>query len=134
MPDETFYVRRNGKEYWTGNSRSSGPVVLLTRQPAEGRARDGGLRIGEMEKDVFNAHGTLSFMKERLMDVSDKFDIYVCSQCGNQAIVNTDEEVQKYECNVCDNYSDFKYLQIPYAQKLMMQELQGMYMNVTFET
>jgi DNA-directed RNA polymerase II subunit RPB2 len=134
MPDETFYVRRNGKEYWTGNSRSSGPVVLLTRQPAEGRARDGGLRIGEMEKDVFNAHGTLSFMKERLMDVSDKFDIYVCSHCGNQAIVNTDEEVQKYECNVCDNYSDFKYLQIPYAQKLMMQELQGMYMNVTFET
>jgi DNA-directed RNA polymerase II subunit RPB2 len=133
MPDETFYVRRNGKEYWTGNSRSSGPVVLLTRQPAEGRARDGGLRIGEMEKDVFNAHGTLSFMKERLMDVSDKFDIYVCSTCGNQAIVNPDEEIQKYECNLCDNYSDFRHLQIPYASKLMMQELRGMNMNMTFE-
>jgi DNA-directed RNA polymerase II subunit RPB2 len=133
MPDETFYVRRNGKEYWTGNSRASGPVVLLTRQPAEGRARDGGLRIGEMEKDVFNAHGTLSFMKERLMDVSDKFDIYVCSNCGNQAIVNPDPEIQKYECQVCDNYSDFRHLQIPYASKLMMQELSGMYMNVSFE-
>jgi DNA-directed RNA polymerase beta subunit len=133
MPDETFYVRRNGKEYWTGNSRASGPVVLLTRQPAEGRARDGGLRIGEMEKDVFNAHGTLSFMKERLMDVSDKFDIYVCSQCGNQAIVNPDINVQKYECKLCDNYSDFRHLQIPYASKLMLQELRGMNMNITLE-
>ena len=130
----TYYQRLKHMVEDKMHSRASGPVVLLTRQPAEGRARDGGLRIGEMEKDVFNAHGTLSFMKERLMDVSDKFDIYVCSHCGNQAIVNNDEEVQKYECNMCENYSDFKHLQIPYANKLMMQELQGMYMNVTFET
>ena len=129
----TYYQRLKHMVEDKMHSRASGPVVLLTRQPAEGRARDGGLRIGEMEKDVFNAHGTLSFMKERLMDVSDKFDIYVCSQCGNQAIVNADPEIQKYECKSCNNFSDFKHLQIPYASKLMMQELRGMNMNLTFK-
>jgi DNA-directed RNA polymerase beta subunit len=129
---ETFYVRANGKEFWSGNSRSSGPVVQLTRQPVEGRSRDGGHRFGEMERDCMIGHGTVSFMKERLLDVSDKFPIHVCSSCGNYSIVNTDENINLYECKLCDNYNDFKRLEIPYATKLLTQELQGMGLNVSY--
>ena len=134
VPNEIFYVRRNGKEYFTGNSRNSGPVVQLTRQPAEGRSRDGGLRIGEMEKDCIGAHGAVAFLKERLLDVSDKFEVYICAnpKCGNYAIVNPDENVQLYRCNNCDNSNSFNMVEIPYAAKLLSQELQGMGLNMRF--
>jgi DNA-directed RNA polymerase II subunit RPB2 len=106
------------------HSRSSGPVVQLTRQPAEGRSRDGGLRLGEMERDCMIAHGTLGFLKERLMDVSDIFEIFVCKQCGLFAQVNTEYEI--YKCSGCENSSDFRKITIPYACKLLFQELEGM--------
>ena len=134
VPNGIFYVRRNGKPVWTGNSRNSGPVVQLTRQPAEGRSRDGGLRIGEMEKDCIGAHGAVAFLKERLLDVSDKFEVYICAnpKCGNYAIVNPDENVQLYKCNNCDNSNSFNMVEIPYAAKLLSQELQGMGLNMRF--
>ena len=133
VPNEKFLVKRGDKHYWTGNSRNSGPVVQLTRQPAEGRSRDGGLRIGEMEKDCMSSHGAVGFMKERLLDVSDKFNTYVCGHCGNYAIVNPDEDIQLYRCNLCETYNSFRKISIPYASKLLNQELQGLGINTHYK-
>ena len=127
-----FYQRLkhmvNDKEH----SRSIGPVVNLTRQPAEGRSRDGGFRIGEMERDVMIAHGMSKFCRERMYNVSDKYAVHVCKRCGMIATFNNgDKGVMRckpgmtvHKCNTCNNVSDFAYVEVPYAYKLMSQELQ----------
>ena len=124
VPSETFYVRRNGVAVWTGNSRSSGPYQLLTKQPAEGRSRAGGLRTGEMEKDALLAHGAAHFLKERLFDSSDKYVFYVCKDCGMIAVANPSKNI--FKCTYCDNTSNFAKVFVPYAMKLMWQELMSM--------
>jgi len=106
------------------HSRSSGPLVMLTRQPAEGRAREGGLRFGEMERDCVAAHGVSEFTKERLMECSDLFRCWSCQDCGLIAIVNPREGIWK--CNGCGNTTNFSAIEIPYAYKLMLQELETM--------
>lgn len=106
------------------HSRASGPLVMLTRQPAEGRAREGGLRFGEMERDSVIAHGMAEFTKERLMECSDAFLCYSCRLCGLLAIVNEKEGI--WICRGCANTTDFAHIQIPYASKLLMQELETM--------
>lgn len=103
---------------------SNGPVVLLTRQPAEGRAREGGLRMGEMEVECNWGHGTLHFLKERLMDCSDNYRVFVCSKCGMMSNVNPDKNI--YDCKACKNKSSFAQVRIPYACKLLFQEIQCM--------
>jgi len=133
VPSEVFYVRRNGKSCWTGNSRSSsGPIVLLTRQPAEGRARDGGLRVGEMEQEGFCSHGIFQFLKERLMECSDNYRVFVCKNCGNIATVNPEKGI--YACKNCKNINKFGEVRIPYACKLLFQEVQTMGIGTKFIT
>mgnify|MGYP006118358683 FL=1 len=101
-------------------------MVNLTRQPAEGRSRDGGLRFGEMERDCMISHGASRFTRGRLYDASDKFSVHVCNKCGLIAAYN--DELHIHFCKVCNNRSDFSYTEIPYACKLLFQEL--MTMNV----
>jgi DNA-directed RNA polymerase II subunit RPB2 len=106
------------------HSRSSGPLVMLTRQPAEGRAREGGLRFGEMERDAVAAHGVSEFTKERLMECSDLFRCWSCQDCGLIAIVNPREGI--WNCRGCGNTTNFSAIEIPYAYKLLLQELETM--------
>ena len=127
-----FYTRRDGKPCWTGNSRgANGPVVLLTRQPAEGRARDGGLRVGEMELECLWAHGTMYFLKERFMECSDNYRIFVCTKCGMMATVNPERGI--YFCKACKNITEFAEFRVPYASKLLLQEIETMSIGARFD-
>ena len=126
-----FYQRLKHMVNDKQHSRSIGPMVNLTRQPAEGRSRDGGFRIGEMERDVMLSHGISRFCKERLFDVSDKYSVHICKRCGMIASYNdgkkksfTNDNFTIHNCKTCDNTTDFALVNIPYAYKLMSQELQ----------
>jgi hypothetical protein len=126
-----FYQRLKHMVNDKQHSRSIGPMVNLTRQPAEGRSRDGGFRIGEMERDVMLAHGISRFCRERLYDVSDKYSVHVCKKCGMIAQYNDEGNsmlgkfnFSVHKCSICDNMTDFAYTEIPYAFKLLSQELQ----------
>ena len=89
----TYYQRLKHMVEDKIHSRSTGPEVLLTRQPPEGRSRDGGLRFGEMERDCILAHGMMQFLKERTMDVSDNYRMFICNKCKLIA-VNYNEKSQ----------------------------------------
>ena len=129
----TFYQRLKHMTADKVHSRSSsGPVVMLTRQPAEGRARDGGLRIGEMELECNWAHGIFQFLKERLMECSDNYRVFVCKCCGNMATVNPEKNI--YVCKNCKNINKFSEIRIPYACKLLFQEIQTMGIGTKFIT
>ena len=116
-----FYQRLKHMVKDKMHSRSYGPKVSLTRQPAEGRRRDGGHRFGEMERDCMCSHGAASFTTSRMMDASDAFTVYCCRKCGSLAIFNHTAHV--HECKTCGNTAAFAKLRIPYACKLLFQEL-----------
>lgn len=119
-----FYQRLKHMVNDKTHSRAIGPMVGLTRQPAEGRSRDGGLRIGEMERDSMVSHGISRFARSRLYDVSDKYDVHACRKCGHIAAFN--DTMHIHHCKMCDNRADFAHVEIPYACKLLFQELNTM--------
>ena len=120
----TYYQRLKHMVEDKVHSRACGPNVLLTRQPAEGRSRDGGLRFGEMERDCILSHGATQFLKETLQDRSDNYTTHVCKQCGMLSIVNPEKQI--YTCKSCSNNTHFSEVRIPYAMKLFIQEVQSM--------
>ena len=103
---------------------SNGPIVMLTRQCSEGRARGGGLRLGEMERDCFIGHGSALFLKEKMLDCADNYRVFICKECGMIANVNPEKNI--YKCIHCKNATDIVQIRIPYAFKLLTQELHTM--------
>ena len=140
----TYYMRLKHMVKDKINYRSNGPKTVLTRQPVQGRANDGGLRIGEMERDCIGAHGANSFLQESMLDRGDDYYLAVCNQSGTIAVYNEEKKIflspyidgpikfssnQKGELNVknISKYGkSFSIVRIPYSFKLLMHELLAM--------
>ena len=140
----TYYLRLKHMPKDKINYRARGPRTALTRQTVQGRANDGGLRIGEMDRDCLLAHGMSSFIKESMMVRGDQFQMAICNKTGCVAVYNEANNIflspmadgpVKFVGNLVEDLNvvnvskfgrDFSIVSVPYAFKLLMQELQAM--------
>ena len=129
----TFYQRLKHQVEDKIHARARGPRTLLTRQPPEGRSRDGGHRLGEMERDALIAHGLSKFLNEKMMYNSDAYTTHVCDLCGlfAQRAPRNENKTEPsptdiYMCPNCNNVNKISKIMIPYAFKLLLQELVAM--------
>ncbi|KAL1547602.1 DNA-directed RNA polymerase III subunit 2 [Salvia divinorum] len=106
------------------HARGNGPRVMITRQPTEGKSKNGGLRVGEMERDCLIAYGASMLIHERLMLSSDPFEVQVCRKCGLMGYYS--EKLKTGICSMCKNGENISTMKMPYACKLLFQELQSM--------
>jgi DNA-directed RNA polymerase subunit B len=106
------------------HARARGQVQMLTKQPTEGRARGGGLRFGEMERDCLIAYGASMILKDRLLDESDKSDMLVCERCG--LVAYHDAKQRKFVCKICGEKAIIDSVSVAYAFKLLLQEMQSL--------
>ena len=119
-----FYQRLKHMVVDKMHARSRGPRAMLTRQPLEGRSKEGGLRIGEMEKDCVIGYGASCLLLERLMISSDLFTAHICAKCGYLGMGY---------CQFCRDGTNIGKVKLPYAFKLLTQELMSMNIKVKFK-
>jgi intein/homing endonuclease len=122
----TYYQRLKHMVADKIHSRSTGNVTMMHHQPSEGRSREGGLRVGEMERDALISHGGAAFIQETLFDMSDAYQVNVCEQCGNILSSAT-------ACRMCKT-GQVNRTNIPYCAKLLFQELEAMGIKIQINT
>ncbi|KAH0795627.1 DNA-directed RNA polymerase II subunit RPB2 [Histomonas meleagridis] len=119
----TYYQRLKHMVLDKVHGRARGPKNQLLRQPLEGRSRNGGLRFGEMERDCLIAHGVAALLRDRLLENSDRYTVCVCRRCGLIAIETPEK---RRSCKGCKENAEFAIVEMPYAFKLVLQELMSM--------